>query len=241
MTYLQFHAVFIVPPLLVLAWLSWGRTGRRASWSLVAVALLALVWTTPWDNYLVWRGVWDYSPGRVMGTIGYVPVEEYLFFVLQPLLTGLFLLRWMDGARVDPSPLPSSVRWTGTAIYGMMAVAGFLLLRSERGTYMGLILAWAMPVLAGQWAYAADALWRRRRALIAVTALSTVYLWIADAVAIKLGIWRIAERFTLGIGIGWLPIEEMTFFLVTNILVVQGLVLFLVPPGVDGRTMEAAR
>ena len=60
-------------------------------------------------------------------------------------------------------------------------------------------------------------------------AVPTLYLWFADAVAIHLGIWRISETQTLGIEFGPLPLEEATFFLATNLLVVQGLMLFLYP------------
>ena len=35
----------------------------------------------------------------------------------------------------------------------------------------------------------------------------------------------------LGPALGPLPLEEAVFFLVTNLLVVQGLLLFLYPPG----------
>lgn len=233
MTYLQFHLVFILPPLLVLAYRARRRIGRRGALSLAGVVALALIYTTPWDNYLVWRGVWDYSSGRVLATIGYVPLEEYLFFVLQPLLTGMWMMIVLDRRAVDDAPVSPTVRWAGTAVYGAMAVAGFLLLRSDPGTYLGLILAWGMPVLAGQWAYAADAIWRRRRALLVALAVPTLYLWLADAVAIRLGIWRISETYTTGLTLAGLPSEEATFFLVTNLLVVQGLVLFLYPRTAD--------
>ena len=63
------------------------------------------------------------------------------------------------------------------------------------------------------------------------TARSERPLWVADAIAIHLGIWRISERYTLGPAVGPLPLEEAVFFLVTNLLVVQGLLLFLYPPG----------
>ncbi|MEM8485103.1 MAG: lycopene cyclase domain-containing protein [Bacteroidota bacterium] len=94
MTYLQFHFVFILPVIFLLA-LVYRRTVAAAmkSYSLkwmFAVAGIALIYTTAWDNYLVYRGVWGYGPERVMATIGYVPIEEYMFFLLQPLLTGLF-------------------------------------------------------------------------------------------------------------------------------------------------------
>lgn len=60
--------------------------------------MIALIYTTPWDNYLVASGVWFYDPARVWNIIlGWVPLEEYIFFILQTILTGLIvagLLRW---------------------------------------------------------------------------------------------------------------------------------------------------
>ena len=70
--------------------------------------LLAVVYTTPWDNYLVATGVWYYDPQLVSGIVlGWVPIEEYTFFVLQTILTSLVLLfvarRW-HGPRGRPAP-----------------------------------------------------------------------------------------------------------------------------------------
>jgi lycopene cyclase domain-containing protein len=46
------------------------------------LATVAFVWTTPWDNYLVKSGVWGYGNNdRVLYVIGFVPVEEYCFFI----------------------------------------------------------------------------------------------------------------------------------------------------------------
>ena len=59
MTYLQFHLYFILPPLILLAWGSrrpLEAVHPRAKLFLVAITVIALVYTTPWDNYLVWRG-----------------------------------------------------------------------------------------------------------------------------------------------------------------------------------------
>lgn len=225
MSYLAFHAVFILPPLLVLAWLARRRAERlppRAGAHLAAMSLVALLYTTPWDNYLVWRGVWGYGPDRVLGTLGYVPVEEYLFFVLQPLLAGLWLYRLLPA---DARPASNGARWTGTAVCAAMTVAGAMLLGREEGTYLGLILVWAAPVLALQWAWGGGAIWARRRAWALGTLVPTGYLWIADAWAIRDGIWRISPAHTLGLSIGPLPLEEAVFFLLTTLLVVQGLLL----------------
>lgn len=230
MTYLAFLAVFILPPIIILWVLQRGRLGRvhsKAGFLLLAIATIALVYTTPWDNYLVWRAVWSYGADRVVGTIGYVPMEEYLFFILQPIMSGLWLY-WLLPA--SPAPRKPAVRWIGAATYTVAAASGILLLRGPTGTYLGLILAWAAPVLALQWAYAGAEIWARRRSWALGVALPTVYLWAADSIAIGAGIWSIADDYTLGLSLGTLPLEEAVFFLVTNLLVVQGLMLFLFPP-----------
>ncbi|MBA2670248.1 MAG: lycopene cyclase domain-containing protein [Gemmatimonadetes bacterium] len=237
MTYLEFHLVFILPPLLLLLALRpWRRLGRGAGKFIPLLALIAFIYTTPWDNYLVWRGVWGYGSERVIGTIGYVPIEEYLFFLLQPLLTGLWfylvLGRVRSGA-TSPKEADGTtvlVRVWGTLAYLSVAAVGALMLATTQGTYMGLILAWAAPVLAAQWAYAGHMMLQRLRAMSLGILVPTLYLWFADAVAIRLGIWDIAEQYTYGPRPLGLPIEEAVFFLVTNVLVVQGLVLFLYPP-----------
>jgi lycopene cyclase domain-containing protein len=92
MTYGQFLAVMLVPPALVL--LALGTIGRRFNrrlgWALLVTSILAVLYTAPWDNFLIAQSVWSYPPGRVLGpTLGLVPLEEYTFFVLQVILVGL--------------------------------------------------------------------------------------------------------------------------------------------------------
>lgn len=234
MTYLTFLLIFLVPPILILAVTQprplAGVGGWRGRWSIVLVCVIALIYTTPWDNYLVYREVWWYGPERVLATIGYVPVEEYLFFLLQPILTGLVLYQLLARRPVPAATastrLPQAV---GTGVYLALALLGVLLLlaEDEAGLYMGLILAWACPPLAGLWYYGAPVLWRYRRTFAWAVGVPTLYLWIADRTAIDLGIWDISNRYSFDIDPLGLPIEEATFFLVTNLLVVQGLFLFL--------------
>lgn len=233
MTYLQFHLVFIAPVLLVLGALAirkppTGVSGRRAAVSLVAITAIALAYTTPWDNYLVASGIWKYGNDRVIGTIGYVPIEEYLFFLLQPLLVGCWLYlvlrrpRWSEGSR-----FPRTVRLVGAGLFLILALAGVILFRIPGGEYMGLILFWACPILAGMWAWQGPSLWRFRSVLLWAVIPPTVYLWIADRIAIGLGIWWIEPATSLGISPLGLPIEEAVFFLVTNLLSVLGLALLI--------------
>lgn len=246
MTYLQFHLVFIFPPLILLAWLRpWRRLGPGTGRFIPILALIAFVYTTPWDNYLVKSGVWGYGADRVIAVIGYVPVEEYLFFVLQPLLTGLFLYLVLERAAArgaTPREVHATrVRVAGALAYLAVAAVGAVLLTTTSGRYMGLILAWAAPVLAAQWGYAGHRVVARGRESLIAIAVPTLHLWIADTVAIRLGIWEISEVYTLGPRPLGLPIEEATFFLVTNLLVVQGLILFLDPPGAPSRITGRGR
>lgn len=232
MTYLQFHLIFILPPLLLLFLTSRRavrRIGTRAVPALIGVVLLALIYTTPWDSELIRRGVWGYGPERVIGTIGLIPVEEYLFFILQPLLTGLWFYRVIAPRDDEAPPTAPAVRWGPAVLYAALALWGWVLLRREEGTYLGMILAWAAPVLAAQWAVAGGRIGAAPRTFALAVGVPTLYLWMADAIAIRLGIWRISETQTLGIKFGPLPLEEAAFFLATNLLVVQGLTLFLYP------------
>jgi lycopene cyclase domain-containing protein len=87
-TYAAFLALFLLPPIVLLALLL--RPGRRVLVALGVTALLAVVYTGPWDAAIIAEGVWSYPRGRVLGpTIGGVPLEEYAFFVLQTAMSGL--------------------------------------------------------------------------------------------------------------------------------------------------------
>jgi lycopene beta-cyclase len=236
MSYLMFHLVFIVPAILVAGWLardSFPSLSWRKKWiGVAAIAAIAFVYTTPWDNFLLWRGVWDYGPDRVLGKIGFVPIEEYMFFVLQPVLTGLFLFivlgqRTLGWVKHD-SRTPQRA---GNMFFALLTLAGAAFIGFESTHYLGLILVWAGPVLLFQWAYGGSQLWRLRRVYTLAVAIPTLYLCIADGIAIHLNVWTISTRFTTGIAFWSLPLEEALFFLMTNMLVVQGLLLTLIHLG----------
>lgn len=230
LTYLGFHAVFLLPPLLGLAGAALWRyelvaLRRRHVGVVVLMCLLALVYTSPWDNFLIGLGVWSYGPDRLSVTLGNVPLGEYLFFVLQPLLTSLWL------AHVGNDVVSDVRQGTRAAVIGLFAGAvvglvGLAALSLERTLYLGAILTWAAPVLALQWAVGWRYLWQTRYRVATAVLVPTAYLGVADAVALSQGLWRINPQFIVGLSVGVVPIEELTFFLATNLFVVQGLVLF---------------
>jgi lycopene cyclase domain-containing protein len=112
MSYLGFHLAFNLPLLLVLFFLS-GKGFWPGEMVLVMVGVLGIVvaFTSPWDNWAVAKGIWDFPPERVRFRIGRLPVEEYAFFVIQSvevMLLSWIFLRWMAPPQSAPPP-----RWIG--------------------------------------------------------------------------------------------------------------------------------
>lgn len=243
MTYFGVLGTFVIPPMLILLVLALRDTWRwlikregRVIWlpylALLTHVLLALVYTTPWDNYLVATNVWWYDPELVTGiTLGWVPIEEYTFFIVQTLLTGLWTLILMRSVFKSPQPVsPAKSIRTGTSVVVLifwMASTLFLLMGPKSSTYLTLILSWALIPVLLQVAFGADILLANWRLVSAAILVPTLYLWLVDAIAIQGGTWTIDPAQTTGIKLGPLPIEEMIFFLMTNLLIVFGVTLML--------------
>jgi putative membrane protein len=194
---------------------------------------IALVFTTPWDNYLVANKVWWYDPSLVTGIVfGWVPIEEYTFFIVQTLMTGLWVWFWMR--RMPPLEqafVPDrAARWVSTGLGGLVWVIWLALLLAgwRRGWYMELLLVWFLPPILLQLAFGADILWRYRRLTLVGLLPPFVYLCAVDALAIRSGTWTINPDHTVGLDLaGVLPLEEIVFFFLTNVLIVFGIVLML--------------
>jgi len=254
MTYLGFLVIFLLIPIgLLIILILWDRNQDREipaalyAWPPAAAIFLhvviAVLYTTIWDNYLVATQVWWYDPALVTGvTIAYVPIEEYTFFILQPILAGLWLLLLLQrmhlpAAQTQEPGLAGVSTSRGVWLrFGVVVIAitiwlsSIMLLASgwQSGIYMGLELVWAIPPIALQLAFGADILWRYRRLVALAIIPLTLYLSSADAIAINSGIWIINPQksidFLLG---GILPIEEFLFFLMTYTLVTFGIILVL--------------
>lgn len=248
MTYFGFLALFLGIPIAILSvltvvdyrrgkWLPTALSGRKAWQVLLGLCIVAFVYTTPWDNYLVATRVWWYDPNLVSGIVfGWVPVEEYTFFLVQPVMTGLLFLLLARYLPYSPHKANSSgARWGftlgGFVAWGFFAVVLLLTFISEDfapATYLALEMTWALIPVLIQFAYGADTLLRHWRSVLLTIALSTLYLSFADALAIGSGTWTINPQQSLNVLLfGVLPVEEFVFFLLTNTLVVFGMALVL--------------
>lgn len=238
MTYWRYLAIFVITPMLVLGALAWRERRRRPlhaalhalpPWlAIAALATIALIYTTPWDNYLVATGVWYYDPAKVGGIVlGWVPLEEYSFFVLQTALVGCWYLFLARRLSVPPVVASRRVRLlpvvTGAALW--LAALAVLVAGWRPGTYIGLELSWFLPPLLLQALFGGDILASRRHLLLTTLVPAVVYLSLTDMLAIAAGVWTISPAATVGIAFGTLPLEELVFFSLTSGLVTVGMVL----------------
>ncbi len=224
MTYLEFLIIFVGVPIVCFFFFALKRKSldKKTRTGILLMGIIALVYTTPWDNYLIMRGVWNYPLGVVIGTIGFVPIEEYGFMVLQTILAGIL---WSLIAKKENSP-GLGFSPTGIVLALGIGLYGAYCLRSDSGTYLGLILVWAAPPLALQWGLGAVVLKESMSSWLPIWIGLTFYLCLADAFAISEGIWSLALSTRTGFEFGNLPIEEALFFAVTNLFVIQGLCLW---------------
>ena len=251
MTYFSFLLRFLLIPILIfLAIQYWDNKKHpqnndfkigRAVWIGIGIhVLLAVIYTTPWDNYLVATGVWYYNPRLVTGfVIGYVPIEEYTFFVLETILSGLWWWFLARRSTLIPNRSPSErgeFARHKTHVYVSTCVLTLLWLPftylfffgEAKWTYLSIILFWALPPIFLQLLFGADILWRYRKLVFWGILAPATYLSLMDIVALKETTWSISASQTTGVlFFGILPLEEVTFFFVTNVLITFGMTLLL--------------
>jgi lycopene cyclase domain-containing protein len=245
MTYFGFLLRFVVATIVILLSINlWenqrGRTiqgfqnGNRVWVAIFVHVMLALIYTTPWDNYLVASGVWYYNPKLVTGIVfGYVPLEEYTFFLLETILSGLW---WWFLARHIKLPNPETFRpapqlvylFTGLLLSSWLFFTYQFFFGPDSWNYFGIIFFWALPPILLQLLFGADILWHYRKLVFWTVIPPALYLSLADVVALKATTWSISPSQTLGINFfGILPLEEVAFFFITNALIGFGLTLML--------------
>jgi len=262
MTYFGFLLRFVFIPILIfLAITLWdNRKGKqihgfrngRAVWTAIGVhVLIAVTYTTPWDNYLVATDVWYYNPNLVTGIVfGYVPIEEYTFFVVETILAGLWW--WFLARRFDFANAPLSAEEfkpnkqlvqasSGVLIVIWMIFTYLFFFGDEKWTYLSIILFWALPAILPQLLFGADIIWHHRKLVFWVIVVPGTYLSLMDIFALSDTTWSISKSQTTGIlFFGILPIEEVLFFFITNVLITFGITLLLANVS-EGRVAEIKR
>ncbi len=159
MTYIRFHLIFNMPLVLMLGALSWREPWSEEEAQAAGLVLLAvMIFTSPWDNFAAKWGIWGFPREKYSVRIGYLPVEEYAFFILQSLNVMLavralfhFVPNWASGQGV--------LIGKGTLYCLAASVLPWLFiwfqlrwLRKRGGPTVNyaIHLAWFLPVIYGQ-------------------------------------------------------------------------------------------
>jgi lycopene cyclase domain-containing protein len=237
LTYLRFHLIFNLPLLIVLAAISgpepWAA-GEAAAFGWVLLAVM--IFTAPWDNLAAKWGIWGFPREKYSVRLGYLPVEEYAFFLLQSAnvmlaIRALFYLFpfWQNyrETRVDLSTL---IFLGASIIPWLLVIAQLRWLRRKAGPRVNyaLHLVWFLPVMYTQWIVAAPLFIAHAGLLAMVTTGFGCYYTLADLAAVRAGTWFFDEKqITGGKLAGVLPWEEIAFFFLTSLLVAQSYLLLL--------------
>jgi putative membrane protein len=237
LTYLRFHFIFNVPLLILLAALNLPEPWTAEEGLAFGLVLLAvMIFTTPWDNLAAKWGIWGFPREKYSLRIGYLPVEEYAFFLLQSVNVMLavrllfrFFPDWQTGQETEIG------KWTLICL-GISVIAWILIalqlrwLRQKAGPRVNyaIHLAWFLPVIYAQWILAPWLFLAHAELLALVTAAFGIYYTLADLAAVRAGTWFFDEKQITGVKMGrLLPWEEIAFFFLTSLLVAQSYLLLL--------------
>lgn len=201
---------------------------KKGIFGTLLLIFLAVTYTTPWDSYLIKEKIWTYAPGNVLFSIYRIPIEEYFFFVIQTIIGCLFTAHLLRNSQ-NKYQITIHPRRLGIFPLCVASLIGlfYMMTSFSEWQYFNLIVVWALPIILLQWFVAGDILLKFLKPLAIGVCSLTLYFWIADSVAIHNSIWSFPENSISGWTIARiLPIEEALFFVVTNIMVVQGYILF---------------
>jgi lycopene cyclase domain-containing protein len=237
MNYFGFHLVFNLPVLAVLGFLAKKNGfGGSDGIAMLCVLLVSVVFAAFWDTHAIRSGIWSFPKGKVSARIGVIPVEEYLFFIVQSVQAVLLVhvFERMFGPMAPP-------RFTGAGPITTVAavlIALFSILAAHRSShrfgagtrfhYAYHLASWFVPMLLLQWLLAWQLLLPHILPILASTALLSFYLSVADVAAIQERIWVLDEKQITGHKIlGVLAWEEVAFFVIANLVLTQTYFMFL--------------
>jgi len=237
MTYLRFHFIFNLPLLILLAAITGPFPWSSAEVSAAGLVLLAvMIFTAPWDNLAAKWGIWGFPRDKYSLRIGYLPVEEYAFFLLQSVNVMLavralfhFVPDWQTGQET-PLTKGTLICLGASIIPWIFILIQLRWLRRKAGPCVNyaIHLAWFLPVIYTQWVLAPFLFLAHARMLGVLTLGFGVYYTLADIAAVRAGTWFFDEKQITGVKLaGLLPWEEIAFFFLTSLLVAQSYLLLL--------------
>lgn len=230
LTYMQVHLFYTLPPTIILYLLIRPLITSFDRIKILTLCIFAVIYTTPWDNYIIYHKAWWYRKGAVIGTIGYVPIEEYMFFIIQTILTSLWTIccsRWTLHSlylRSSKSLKFQLMKYVGIVLMASAILWGWLnAIPATKSFYLCSIVWWSLLIVVLLWYIASTHIVHRYQQILFSAVFPSLYLCYVDVIALRARVWHINEKTSLEVFVvDELPIEEVIFFFVTNFIVVMG-------------------
>lgn len=230
LTYMQVHLYYTLPPTIFLYLLIRPLITSFDKIKILTLCILAVVYTTPWDNYIIYHKAWWYGKDAVIGNIGYVPIEEYIFFVVQTIFTSLWTIcctRWTLHSlylRSSKSLTFQLKKYFGIVIMVIAILWGwFNAIPATKTFYLCSILWWTSLVVVMLWYITSSYIVQRYQHILISAVFPSLYLCYVDLIALRARVWHINEMTSLEIFVlPELPVEEVIFFFLANFMVVMG-------------------
>ncbi|KAI9278985.1 Lycopene beta-cyclase [Phascolomyces articulosus] len=229
LTYMEVHLYYTLPVLGILLAILRPFHSSQDTFKYGFLCAMAFSTASLWDNYIVYHRAWWYCPLCVTAVIGYVPLEEYMFFIIMSLMTVAFtnlVMRWhLPSTFIKPdAPVFKSIiiRYLPIAVLLSIGVRAWNSAVPNTHLFYGSCILWyTCPVLALLWFGSSEYICSRYKGVLISIVLPTIYLCWVDKVAIAAGTWHISLRTSTGIMVApSLPLEEFLFFLLINVVLV---------------------
>lgn len=230
LTYMQVHLYYTLPPTIILYLLLRPLITSFDKLKILILCILAVSYTTPWDNYIIYHKAWWYRKDAVIGTIGYVPIEEYIFFIVQTTLTSLWTIccsRWTLNSlylRNSKSLKFQLIKYVGIISIAIPLIWGWYnAIPATKSFYLGSILWWSLLIVIMLWYLVSSHIAPRYLQILFSFVFPSLYLCYVDVIALRARVWHINERTSFEIFVvSELPLEEVVFFFVANFMIVMG-------------------
>ncbi|MBW0530426.1 hypothetical protein O181_070141 [Austropuccinia psidii MF-1] len=238
LTYRFFHLIFTLPPTILFHFILKPMWSSRDSFRILFLSVIATSYSLPWDSYIISNKAWGYPSWSVLFTVFKVPIEEIFFFIIQtvittyiytlltiPIIPALYIQSKPNNLEFNSPNLWKLIRWGPSIGFCFLTILSWCSCQpATKLFYLTCIGFWASPVCAGLWAIAGDHILQRPRSISLSILIPTLYFSFCDTVAIRHGTWFISNHTSTGIFVTpHLPIEELIFFFITNLLIVFGL------------------